>query len=212
VIISHEYQPFCSAYLGFTITSLTVTATQTDSETTMQTNIATEVSISTDTIVSTETDVSTITEYTTITTASPTPVVVVTKRAVVGTPTLLSGYPDSSLSSACSKAATSPETFVISTTITTTTTQASLIDTTVTAVSVITEVSSTTEQSLTTVTSISTSYTHPLPTQVVVNPSFEIGGTPETFGQVPPWTNGDEAYTQSQVNNGYKSFDGDMFT
>jgi hypothetical protein len=43
---------------------------------------------------------------------------------------------------------------------------------------------------LTTVTSISTSYTPPLPTQVVINPPFEIGDFLGSSGQISPWTYG----------------------
>ncbi|KAH0371405.1 hypothetical protein KCU65_g1863, partial [Aureobasidium melanogenum] len=211
VITSQGYQPFCSIYLGFSTPHTTVTATQTDTETTILTSIATEVSTSTYTGVYTEMDVSTITEFATVTTASPTSAIVLSKRTVSAIPMPLIVYPDSSLSSACSKAATPPETVTILTATTSTTLLTWVKNMTTTTVSFTTEVSSTREQYLTTVTSTSTSYLPPLPTQVVVNPSFEIGGV-NNGDKLPPWEYTGQAASYSNVNDAYQSYDGDWFT
>ncbi|GAB7348856.1 hypothetical protein MBLNU459_g7560t1 [Dothideomycetes sp. NU459] len=202
VITSSSLQPWCSAYLGYTVPIATVTELYTNTQSTVQTSVSTEIDYSTSISTSTEVDVSTFTASVTITTGVPTGGSQ-SKRDDLMRPSALMPYPESAILSGCNKAVTSPATSTLYASTTATTVQTSIFSTATTTISTVISSTVTTQVTSKTLTMTSTVLTSAIPvqTQFVSNPSFEIGNGPSNLTS---WTSyGSGADLSTTAANAY---------
>ncbi|GAB7348857.1 hypothetical protein MBLNU459_g7561t1 [Dothideomycetes sp. NU459] len=208
VITSSSLQPWCSAYLGYTVPIATVTELYTNTQSTVQTSVSTEIDYSTSISTSTEVDVSTFTASVTITTGVPTGGSQ-SKRDDLMRPSALMPYPESAILSGCNKAVTSPATSTLYASTTATTVQTSIFSTATTTISTVISSTVTTQVTSKTLTMTSTVLTSAIPvqTQFVSNPSFEIGNGPSNLTSWTSYGSGaDLSTTAANAYDGNQAF------
>jgi hypothetical protein len=129
MITSQRLEAFCTAYLGYTVPSVTQTLTLSANMT--KSNLFTSNMTSTIISLTTETDfVQTVTVTSTISTSDASPATLVARA--VETPSALRAYPESAIRSGCGKAATRPATMTYSETVRFTSTETVATTTTAT--------------------------------------------------------------------------------
>jgi hypothetical protein len=167
LITSQCLEAFCTAYLGYTTSSVTQTLTLSNNAT--KTNLFTSEITSTIISLTTETDfVQTVTVTSTISTPDGSTITFIPRA--LETPSGLISYPESKIHSACGKAATRPATVTIPETVVFTSTGTVATTTTLTLY----EADTSTVVEFATSTVI-TSVSAPKPTQVLVNGDFSNG-------------------------------------
>jgi hypothetical protein len=167
LITSHYLEAFCTAYLGYTASSVTQTLTLSNNAT--KTVLFTSEITSTIISLTTETEfVQTVTLTSTISTPDASTITLIPRA--LETPSALISYPETKIRSACSKAATRLVTVTISETVIFTST--GTVATTATLTSYETYTSIVVESATSTVV---TSVPAPKPTQVLVNGDFSNG-------------------------------------